>query len=38
LIFTATGPNGLSFELLEFGPESLQRKIINAWKSSIADR
>ena len=32
LISQATGPNGLSFELLEFGPESLQRKVINAWK------
>src|SRR6516162_4702584 len=32
LISTATGPNGLSFELLEFGPDSLQRKVINAWK------
>ena len=32
LISTATGPNGLNFELLEFGPDSLQRKVINAWK------
>ena len=32
LISTASGPNGLSFELLEFGPDSLQRKGINAWK------
>jgi catechol 2,3-dioxygenase-like lactoylglutathione lyase family enzyme len=32
LISQATGPNGLSFELLEFGPNSLQRKVINAWK------
>src|SRR5262249_55221200 len=32
LISQATGPNGLSFELLEFGPDSLQRKVINAWK------
>src|SRR5262245_21393809 len=27
LISQATGQNGLSFELLEFGPDSLQRKI-----------
>ena len=32
LISQATGPNGLAFELLEFGPDSLQRKVINAWK------
>jgi catechol 2,3-dioxygenase-like lactoylglutathione lyase family enzyme len=32
LISQATGISGLSFELLEFGPESLQRKVINAWK------
>jgi len=32
LISQASGPNGLSFELLEFGPDSLQRKVINAWK------
>jgi catechol 2,3-dioxygenase-like lactoylglutathione lyase family enzyme len=32
LISTATGQNGLNFELLEFGPDSLQRKVINAWK------
>jgi catechol 2,3-dioxygenase-like lactoylglutathione lyase family enzyme len=32
LISQATGPNGLSFELLEFGPNSLQRKVINAWR------
>jgi catechol 2,3-dioxygenase-like lactoylglutathione lyase family enzyme len=32
LISQATGQNGLSFELLEFGPDSLQRKVINAWK------
>src|SRR5262249_11931569 len=31
LISQATGPNGLNFELLEFGPDSLQRKVINAW-------
>jgi catechol 2,3-dioxygenase-like lactoylglutathione lyase family enzyme len=32
LISQATGPNGLAFELLEFGPDSLQRKVINSWK------
>ena len=32
LISQATGQDGLSFELLEFGPDSLQRKVINAWK------
>jgi catechol 2,3-dioxygenase-like lactoylglutathione lyase family enzyme len=32
LISTATGLSGLNFELLEFGPDSLQRKVINAWK------
>src|SRR5215467_14413470 len=32
LISVATGISGLSFELLEFGPDSLQRKVINAWK------
>jgi len=31
LISQAKGPNDLSFELLEFGPNSLQRKVINAW-------
>jgi catechol 2,3-dioxygenase-like lactoylglutathione lyase family enzyme len=32
LISQATGPNDLAFELLEFGPDSLQRRVINAWK------
>jgi catechol 2,3-dioxygenase-like lactoylglutathione lyase family enzyme len=32
VISQAIGPNGLAFELLEFGPNSLQRKVINAWK------
>jgi hypothetical protein len=32
LISQATGENGLAFELLEFGPASLQRKVMNAWK------
>jgi hypothetical protein len=32
LISQTAGPNGLSLELLEFGLESLQRKVINAWK------
>jgi catechol 2,3-dioxygenase-like lactoylglutathione lyase family enzyme len=34
LISQATGQSGLAFELLEFGPESLQRKVINAWKDN----
>jgi catechol 2,3-dioxygenase-like lactoylglutathione lyase family enzyme len=32
LISQATGPSGLRMELLEFGPDSLQRRVINAWK------
>ena len=32
LISQATGLNDLRFELLEFGPDSLQRKVMNAWK------
>jgi catechol 2,3-dioxygenase-like lactoylglutathione lyase family enzyme len=32
LISQASGPNGVKFELLEFGPDSLQRKVMNAWK------
>jgi len=32
LISQARGPDGLRMELLEFGPESLQRRVINAWK------
>jgi len=32
LISQATGQNGLAFELLEFGPDSLPRKVMNAWK------
>jgi catechol 2,3-dioxygenase-like lactoylglutathione lyase family enzyme len=32
LISTATGLSGLPFELLEFGPDSLQRKVMNEWK------
>ena len=32
LISQAAGPNDLRFELLEFGPDSLQRKVMNAWK------
>jgi hypothetical protein len=32
LISQATGLNGLGVELLEFGPDSLQRKVMNAWK------
>jgi len=25
-------PDGTAFELLEFGPDSLQRKVMNAWR------
>jgi len=32
LISQAVGPGGLRMELLEFGPESLQRRVMNAWK------
>ena len=32
LISQASGPNDLRFELLEFGQNSLQRKVMNAWK------
>jgi catechol 2,3-dioxygenase-like lactoylglutathione lyase family enzyme len=32
VISQATGLAGLRFELLEFGPDSLQRKVMNAWK------
>jgi catechol 2,3-dioxygenase-like lactoylglutathione lyase family enzyme len=32
LISQATGLNGLRIELLEFGPDSLQRKVMNAGK------
>jgi catechol 2,3-dioxygenase-like lactoylglutathione lyase family enzyme len=32
LISQAAGPGDLRFELLEFGPDSLQRKVMNAWK------
>jgi catechol 2,3-dioxygenase-like lactoylglutathione lyase family enzyme len=28
----ATGPGGVHIELFEFGPESLHRKVIDAWK------
>ncbi len=27
-----SGPGGINMELLEFGPESLHRKVIDAWK------
>jgi catechol 2,3-dioxygenase-like lactoylglutathione lyase family enzyme len=30
-IAVATGPGGVNIELLEFGPESLHRKVINSW-------
>ena len=36
LIAQATGPNGMKFELLEFGPDSVQRKVMNAWKYASA--
>ena len=32
VISQAEGLSGLRFELLEFGPDSLQRKVINEWK------
>ena len=32
VISQAEGVGGLRFELLEFGPDSLQRKVINEWK------
>ena len=32
VISQARGQNDLAFELLEFGPDSLQRKVMNAWK------
>ena len=32
VISQATGLDNLRFELLEFGPDSLQRKVMNAWK------
>ena len=31
-IAVATTPQGTAMELLEFGPESLHRKVIDAWK------
>ena len=31
-IAAATGPGGINMELLEFGPQSLHRKVIEAWK------
>jgi catechol 2,3-dioxygenase-like lactoylglutathione lyase family enzyme len=31
-IAVATTPQGTSMELLEIGPESLHRKVMNAWK------
>ena len=31
-IAVATGPGGINIELLEFGPESLHRKVIEGWK------
>lgn len=31
-IAVASGPGGINMELLEFGPESLHRKVINSWK------
>jgi catechol 2,3-dioxygenase-like lactoylglutathione lyase family enzyme len=32
VISQAEGLAGLRFELLEFGPDSLQRKVMNSWK------
>jgi catechol 2,3-dioxygenase-like lactoylglutathione lyase family enzyme len=31
-IAVASGPGGINMELLEFGPSSLHRKVIEAWK------
>ena len=31
-IAVATGPGGINIELLEFGPQSLHRKVIESWK------
>lgn len=31
-IALASGPGGINIELLEFGPQSLHRKVIDAWK------
>jgi len=31
-IALATAPGGVNIELLEFGPQSLHRKVIDAWK------
>ena len=31
-IAVATGPGGINMELLEFGPQSLHRKVIDEWK------
>jgi hypothetical protein len=31
-IAVASGPGGINMELLEFGPSSLHRKVIDAWK------
>lgn len=31
-IAVASGPGGINMELLEFGPQSLHRKVIEAWK------
>jgi catechol 2,3-dioxygenase-like lactoylglutathione lyase family enzyme len=30
-IAVASGPGGINMELLEFGPQSLHRKVIEAW-------
>jgi predicted enzyme related to lactoylglutathione lyase len=31
-VATATTPQGTRFELLEFGPDSLHRKVIDGWR------
>jgi predicted enzyme related to lactoylglutathione lyase len=31
-IAVASGPGGVNIELLEFGPDSLHRKVIDSWK------
>lgn len=34
-IAVATGPGGINMELLEFGAQSLHRKVIESWKEVI---
>ena len=34
-IAVASGPGGINMELLEFGPQSLHRKVIESWKEVL---